>query len=84
MPVCVSMDVAAGCVQLSAPVMIDEVPACLEKLEAKLQNYKELQHESSQKVRPTRIPRPDSASSLSNRTLLCIAFVVYICCAPAG
>lgn len=35
---------------LTAPVMIDDVPACLEKLDAKLQNYKEMQHESSQKV----------------------------------
>ncbi|CDJ54172.1 hypothetical protein, conserved [Eimeria brunetti] len=35
---------------LTAPVLIEDVPACLEKLEAKLQHYKDLQRESSQKV----------------------------------
>lgn len=35
---------------LTAPVTIDDVPACLEKLDAKLQGYKAMQHESSQKV----------------------------------
>lgn len=35
---------------LTAPVTIDDVPTCLEKLDAKLQSYKEMQHESSQKV----------------------------------
>ncbi|KAL8425707.1 hypothetical protein Efla_003085 [Eimeria flavescens] len=37
---------------VTAPVTLDEVPACLEKLDAKLQNYKEMQNESSRKVRP--------------------------------
>lgn len=36
--------------------MIEEVPACVEKLEAKLQSYKEMQHESSQKVRAQSYP----------------------------
>ncbi|CDJ42542.1 YALI0F04037p, related [Eimeria tenella] len=35
---------------LTAPVLMEEVPTCLEKLEAKLKNFKELQHESAQKV----------------------------------
>ncbi|CDJ60239.1 hypothetical protein, conserved [Eimeria maxima] len=35
---------------LTAPVLIEDVPACLDKLEAKLQNYKNLQRESAQKV----------------------------------
>ncbi|CDJ27830.1 Brf1p like coiled coil protein, related [Eimeria mitis] len=35
---------------LTAPVLIEDVPVCLEKLRAKLQNYKELQQESAQKV----------------------------------
>ncbi|KAL8455134.1 hypothetical protein Emag_000971 [Eimeria magna] len=35
---------------VTAPVTIDDVPGCLEKLETKLQNFKELQYESSRKV----------------------------------
>ncbi|KAL8441579.1 hypothetical protein Emed_007543 [Eimeria media] len=35
---------------VTAPVTIDDVPGCLEKLETKLQNFKDMQYESSRKV----------------------------------
>ncbi|KAL8436202.1 hypothetical protein ACSSS7_001932 [Eimeria intestinalis] len=38
------------CEKVTAPVSIDDVPGCLEKLETKLQTFKDMQHESSRRV----------------------------------
>ncbi|XP_026192017.1 centrosomal protein of 135 kDa [Cyclospora cayetanensis] len=46
--VCLSMLVC--CEQLTAPVTLEDIPSCLEKLDAKLRKYKEMQQESAMKV----------------------------------